>query len=96
MCHRASGPPSLPPQGMPRWQEEEEDRGRINCTAAIRLGGVVVVVVTLGTMWGGVKGTDWERTRAQGLFDLLGLGGDFDSLLIAFSCTEVMSLADAL
>lgn len=45
---------------------------------------------------GGVKGTDRERTRAQGLFDLIGLGGDFDSLLIAFICAEVMSFADAL
>lgn len=33
-----------PPQGTPRWQGEEE-RGRINCTAVIRLEGVV----TLGT-----------------------------------------------
>lgn len=82
--------PPPPPRGTPRWQGEEK-RGRINCTAAIRLGGVV----TLGTM-GGVKGTDRERTRAQGLFDLIGLGGDFDSLLIAFICAEVMSFADAL
>lgn len=53
----------------------------------------------LGTMGGGggrVKGTDRERRRAQGLFDLPGLGGDFDSLLIAFICAEVMSFADAL
>ena len=47
---------------------------------------------------GGVKGTDRERCRkrAQGLFDLIGLGGDFDSLLIAFIFAEVMSLADML
>lgn len=47
---------------------------------------------------GGVKGTDRERSRkrAQGLFDLIGLGGDFDSLLIAFIFTEVMFLADTL
>lgn len=45
-----------------------------------------------------MKGTDRERSRrrAQGLFDLIGLGGDFDSLLIAFIFTEVMSLADTL
>lgn len=45
---------------------------------------------------GGVKGTDTERKRAQGLFDLIGLGGDVDRLLIAFVFTEVMSLADVL
>lgn len=52
---------------------------------------------TLGKR-GRVKGTDSERSRrrAQGLFDLIGLGGDFDSLLIAFIFTEVMSLADTL
>lgn len=45
-----------------------------------------------------MKGTGRERSRkrAQGLFDLIGLGGDFDSLLIAFIFAEVMSLADAL
>lgn len=45
-----------------------------------------------------MKGTDRERCRkrAQGLFDLIGLGGDFDSLLIAFIFAEVMSLADML
>lgn len=45
-----------------------------------------------------MKGTDRERSRkrAQGLFDLIGLGGDFDSLLIAFIFAEVMSLADTL
>lgn len=43
-----------------------------------------------------MKGTDREKTRAQGLFDLIGLGGDFDSLLITFICTEVMLFADAL
>lgn len=33
-----------------------------------------------------MQGTDRERSRkrARGLFDLLGLGGDFDGLLIAF------------
>lgn len=45
-----------------------------------------------------MKGTDRERCRkrAQGLSDLIGLGGDFDSLLIAFIFAEVMSLADML
>lgn len=45
-----------------------------------------------------MTGTDRERSRkrAQGLFDLTGLGGDFDSLLIAFIFAEVMWLADTL
>lgn len=81
------------PRGKPPWKEEE--RGRINCTAVIRMRGF-----TLGKKGerGRVKGTDSERSRkrAQGLFDLIGLGGDFDSLLIAFISAEVMSLADAL
>lgn len=37
-----------------------------------------------------------SRERAPGLFDLPGLGGDFDSLLIVFVCAEVMSPAVAL
>ena len=65
---------------------------RINCTAVIRMGGF-----TLGRKGqrGRAKGTDRERSRerAQGLFDLIGLGGDFDSLLIAFIFAEVMSVA---
>lgn len=54
----------------------------------IRTGGF-----TLGKTGGGVKGTGRERsrTRAEGLFDLTGLGGDFDSLLIASVFAEVMS-----
>ena len=51
-----------------------------------------------------MKGTDRqtdrererERERARGLFDLIGLGGDFDSLLIAFIFAEVTLLADTL
>lgn len=51
---------------------------------------------TLGTgVGGGLEGTDRERRRkeALGLFDLTGLGGDFDSPLIAFIFAEVMSPA---
>lgn len=42
---------------------------------------------------GGLTVPQRSRKRAQGLFDLIGLGGDFDSLLIAFIFAEVMSLA---
>lgn len=47
----------------------------------IRMGGF-----TLGNEGAGGEGDrERSRKRAEGWFDLIGLGGDFDSFLIAFN-----------